>query len=245
MNHTKSKTVDFRYTKWIISSLLLMGLIFIFTTPAHARYKNKTYQPDKCYQDGYYCIKVKAGDTWNSLFDDPREREIVRRINRTNTGVHNFRYIAVPDDLSYLGYLDFSPFPQYRDTDGDKLIFIDLSDLAFGAYDENGDLVHWGPVSGGRGYCPDVRRACNTKKGTFKIYSRMPASHVSSIYPVETNGGAPMPYAMHYYRGFALHGSPTVPGYNASHGCVRLMVEDARWLNKEFVDIGTKIIVQN
>jgi len=32
---------------------------------------------------------------------------------------------------------------------------------------------------------------------------------------------------MFFHGGFALHGSPSVPGYNASHGCVRLFDDDA------------------
>ena len=60
-----------------------------------------------------------------------------------------------------------------------------------------------------------------------------------------------MPYCMHFFRGYALHGSSTVPGYRASHGCIRMFIEDARWLNEEFIDIpysdeykGTKVIIE-
>ncbi|MCX7124554.1 MAG: L,D-transpeptidase, partial [Gammaproteobacteria bacterium] len=41
---------------------------------------------------------------------------------------------------------------------------------------------------------------------------------------------------------FALHGS-TLPGYNASHGCVRLFFDDAKWLNQDFLNIGTRVTV--
>jgi lipoprotein-anchoring transpeptidase ErfK/SrfK len=46
-----------------------------------------------------------------------------------------------------------------------------------------------------------------------------------------------------------MHGSYTVPGYRASHGCVRMFNEDAQWLNKEFITLpgggkrGTRVIV--
>jgi lipoprotein-anchoring transpeptidase ErfK/SrfK len=40
---------------------------------------------------------------------------------------------------------------------------------------------------------------------------------------------------MYFHNGFALHGSYEVPGYNASHGCVRIFVNDAKWLNQDFV----------
>ena len=59
-----------------------------------------------------------------------------------------------------------------------------------------------------------------------------------------------MPYCMHFFRGYALHGSEVVPGFRDSHGCVRLFIEDAKWLNEEFIIvpraggiIGTRVIV--
>jgi lipoprotein-anchoring transpeptidase ErfK/SrfK len=35
-------------------------------------------------------------------------------------------------------------------------------------------------------------------------------------------------YPLHFLRGFALHGYPSVPAYPASHGCVRLPMWFAR-----------------
>lgn len=52
-----------------------------------------------------------------------------------------------------------------------------------------------------------------------------------------------MPYCMFFKGGYAIHASD-VPGYNASHGCVRVFYEDAEWLNREFADIGTSVIVR-
>lgn len=35
---------------------------------------------------------------------------------------------------------------------------------------------------------------------------------------------------IYFYQGWAVHGSPDVPAYPASHGCVRLSYEDMDWL---------------
>lgn len=35
---------------------------------------------------------------------------------------------------------------------------------------------------------------------------------------------------LYFHAGFAIHGSPSVPPYPASHGCVRVTRADARWL---------------
>ena len=138
--------------------------------------------------------------------------------------------------------MELSPFPLHKDTRGHKLLLVNLSLQAFGAYDASGNLVHWGPVSGGKGYCPDVGRNCNTSTGNFKVFRKQGPECKSSKFPIETNGGAPMPYCMHFNGGYALHGS-TLPGYHDSHGCVRLFFDDAKWLNQNFLTIGTPVIV--
>src|SRR5262249_496292 len=125
---------------------------------------------------------------------------------------------------------------------GDRTIIVKLDLKAFGAYDEDGNLVHWGPASGGKGWCPDVKHACVTATGSYKVYRVQGPDCVSTVFPIESHGGRPMPYCMHYYNGYALHGS-TLPGFNASHGCVRLFNDDAKWLNKHFVKVGSRVIV--
>ncbi len=128
----------------------------------------------------------------------------------------------------------YAPFPQ-RISSG-NLIKVDLRKLAWAAYDSQGYLVRWGPASGGKKYCPDIRRACRTVTGTYTIYRKQGPGCKSSRFPVG-RGGAPMPYCMHFHGGYAMHGGH-VPGYNASHGCIRLHHEDAQWLNQNFVQVG-------
>jgi len=72
----------------------------------------------------------------------------------------------------------------------------------------------------------------------FRVYNKEDHKCVSDIFPIG-KGGAKMPWCMFFYKGFALHGSDDIPGYRASHGCVRMFIRDAEWLNKNFVDIST------
>ena len=167
-----------------------------------------------------------------------------------NTGLYAGLRIAVPTNLANTDLLDISPFPATISAPNQKLIIVDPKTMAFGAYDANGNLVHWGPISAGQNYCSDIKRRCHTVTGTFHIYSKQGAGCKSKKFPIG-KGGAPMPYCMFFYNGFALHASTTVPGYNASHGCVRLFREDAQWLNTEFISLpgknggGTKVIVRS
>jgi lipoprotein-anchoring transpeptidase ErfK/SrfK len=128
---------------------------------------------------------------------------------------------------------------------GIKTVKINLSSHTWAAYSPNGDLIRSGRVSGGKNYCPDLHRGCRTPIGTYTVYSKQGAGCTSTKFPVG-KGGAKMPYCMFFKGGYAMHGSNAVPNYNASHGCVRMPVDDARWLNQEFVNVGsTRVRISN
>ena len=112
-----------------------------------------------------------------------------------------------------------------------------MENLTWSAYDDTGELIRSGHVSGGKDYCPDIDRECQTVTGTFTIYRKEGEDCKSTRFPVG-KGGAPMPYCMFFHGGYALHGSNSVPNYNASHGCVRMSPDDAQWLNEDFVQVG-------
>jgi lipoprotein-anchoring transpeptidase ErfK/SrfK len=115
--------------------------------------------------------------------------------------------------------------------------------LRWVAVDSNGKVVKSGVASGGRNYCPDIKRACRTPTGTFHVLSEGGASCRSSRYPVG-HGGAKMPYCMFFTSLYAIHGSYELPHYNASHGCIRVKPADAKWLQQNFIKIGTKVVVE-
>lgn len=216
----------------------LMAVFFTISAHAHGSYGKKY-----CKLTNYTCVKVKRGDTWASLFPNAQQREIVRKVNRMNIGLRTGMTIAIPKNLSRITLLDVAPLPKKISPPKGKKIKVSLNQLAWGAYDANGHLINWGPISGGKKYCADVKRGCKTISGTFKVYRKQGAGCKSSKYPLG-KGGAKMPYCMHFYRGFAMHGSNTVPGHHASHGCVRLFVSDARWLNQKFIQIGTRVVIR-
>jgi len=191
-------------------------------------------------------VNKKATDTWESLWPDARELEIVKKINRMNIKLRPDMIIAVPNNMANKTYMDYSPYPKKIEPPGEKVLIWDPQLLAWAAYNPDGSLVRWGPAVGGKGYCGDVGRGCRTRIGTFKILSKRGYNCRSGKYPVRKSGrsgGAHMPWFMLFdARGYGYHGSKNVPGYNASHGCVRLFIEDAEWLNKNFIDVGTKAI---
>jgi hypothetical protein len=222
-----------------------LALLLVFLTSisgvslasAQARYGQTL-----CQDPNFMCLKVQKGESWQSLFADPQLRDVVMRLNRVNIPLQPGMVIAIPNELSGVTVMDIAPFSKQIPATGKKLIVVDPAKYAWGAYDENGQLVKWGPAAGGKDYCPDTGSDCRTKTGEFTVYLEGTKHCKSSKFPLP-DGGAPMPYCMFFHGGYAIHASSDVPGYHASHGCVRVYLEDARWLNQEFVQPGTKVIV--
>lgn len=210
----------------------------------------KYFGPALCAYPQYQCITVKSGENWEKLFPDETQRDLVQRVNRTYNYLYSGKVLAVPRDLSKVTLIDLAPFPHTID-EQEKQVIVDQDKLAWAAYDATGHLVNWGPIASGRDKCPDSANACLTLTGIYRVFSKEDDKCKSDIFPIG-KGGAKMPYCMYFHKGFALHGSDDMPGYRASHGCVRMFVRDAKWLNHEFVEtsneknnnMGTKVVVR-
>lgn len=235
---------------------LLRGMILLtFFFVAHSvAWSQVRFGETLCNSADYFCIKVKSNETWESLFPNEEERDIIKRVNRMNISLRPGIIIAIPKNIDRLTIYDVSPFPRYVEPDGEKTIYVSQKQLAWGAYDEKGELLWWGPLSSGSGHCKGLDGTCITPAGSFRVIRKQDIACISTAFPMRINGengGAEMPYCMHFFRGYALHGSDTVPGYRASHGCVRIFVEDARWLNEEFIELpgdgakGTRVVVDS
>jgi len=79
------------------------------------------------------------------------------------------------------------------------------------------------------------RPGYSTPLGRFRIYSKV-LNEWSHKY------NAPMPYSSYFTGGIALHQSADVPGYPASHGCVRVPASWARDVWRA-APIGRQVIV--
>lgn len=135
---------------------------------------------------------------------------------------------------------------------GEKVIIVDPRIHEFGAYSPSGELLRSGTATAGSNWCRDLHRPCRTRAGSFRIFSLGSVHCKSHKFPLP-HGGAPMPYCMFFNGGQGLHGSNEVVRGNISHGCVRLHVDDARWLRFKFVEgpssgnhyRGTRVIVRH
>ena len=204
------------------------------------------FGPKLCENASFECIKVQNNESWEKKFPDENQRDLVQRLNRTYNRLYPGQLLVLPKDLAKATLLDLAPFP-HQISDHEKQIIVDQDKLAWAAYNSNGELVKWGPIASGRDKCPDSANSCRTLTGMYRIFSKEGPDCQSDIFPIG-RGGAKMPYCMFFHKGYALHGSEDIPGYRASHGCVRMFTRDAKWLNYEFAESdhgdspGTKVV---
>jgi hypothetical protein len=115
--------------------------------------------------------------------------------------------------------LAVSPFPREIESVKDipKLVLVSRKVQAFGAY-ESGKLVFWGPTSTGK-------KSTRTPAGLFHTNWRAKSKR-STVNP---NWILPWAFNLDLKEGIAFH-QYDLPGYPASHGCVRLLESDAKWV---------------
>jgi len=112
--------------------------------------------------------------------------------------------------------------------EGPMLLNVSLARQRITIYDKNG-VVTSAPISSGR-------KGYSTPKGIFSILQKS-RTHFSNLY-----GGAPMPFMQRLtWSGVALHAGQ-LPGYPASHGCIRMPYGFARTLFS-MTKLGARVVV--
>lgn len=88
------------------------------------------------------------------------------------------------------------------------------------------DQFEWNVSTGRKGY--------TTPSGNFQPYL-LKSMHYSSKYE-----NAPMPHSIFFHGGYAIHATDAVDklGRPASHGCIRLSPQNAKWLFRLVKDYG-------
>jgi hypothetical protein len=135
-------------------------------------------------------------------------------------------------------------FPVKAAATGQKQFIFDPKAFAWAAYDAEGNRLMTGGASGGKDRCDENQnQSCRTATGIFRVYNRRGADCRSGEYPVETTGGAKMPYCTYFFQGYTVHAAYEVPYANTSHGCVRVLPSAAKWLYDNFLTVGTQVTI--
>lgn len=143
---------------------------------------------------------------------------VVLKINRIGPRhIRKGRMLVVPDPIG--DFMALSPFPHQIEAIQTipKLLLISCRVQAFGAY-EFGQLIRWGPTSTGRKVAP-------TPAGLYHANwkSKKKRSTVNRKWLLRWC------FNLDTVRGISIH-QYDLPGYPASHACVRLLGQDAYWV---------------
>ncbi|MEO6730853.1 MAG: L,D-transpeptidase [Ferruginibacter sp.] len=229
----------------IVLKLILVAFIFMqCNQPGIIDVKNARHKAAKKRTlpktVGYHFENYRE---WVKNNKNSDKEPIVLAVNRTdNNNIAKMDSIIVPNDLTgdKESYLPF-PFKVGAIEEIEKIIFFSYSTQTFGAY-EFGDLIYSGPVNMGRKNDP-------TPSGLY--FTNWKAEKTTSTFNDEwdlrwnVNIENKLGIGWHQYE---------LPGYPASHSCLRLQEKDARllydwaeqWImdDKEIVKAqGTPVIV--
>lgn len=204
----------------ILMSVMLL-LLYSCSGPTSKEHAVKVKQRNPPATKGFHFANAKQWLAQNDSNGNKAFKDIVLAVNRTDA--ENFPKmdsVIVPNDLSGDPefYLPF-PFSVSAIKQINKIIFFSYPAQAFAAY-ENGELVYTGPVNMGR-------KEDLTPTGLF--FANWKAEKTNSTFNDEwelrwnVNIENKLGVGWHQY---------SLPGYPASHSCLRLQENDARSLYK-------------
>ncbi|TRO65246.1 L,D-transpeptidase [Christiangramia sabulilitoris] len=169
----------------------------------------------------YSIDSLKTKEQIDSLLNTYTEGQLqtILALNRVEQNrLRPERPIIIPDCLSE-DLNTYSPFPNNVSLLSciPKTVLISKRVQAFALY-EHGELIKWGPVSTGKS---STRTPSGLNYGNYKAKRKVSTVDPSWI----------LPYYFNFmnFEGVGVH-QYELPGYPASHGCVRLYMDDARYI---------------
>ncbi len=171
---------------------------------------------------GYAAYAIKGVDSAVKIFKrkyTPEEQYTILALNRLDAKhIGRADTLIIPEKLE-ADFMAYSPYPTNVEAIKDipKIIFFSYAIQAFGAY-ENGKLVYWGPTSMGAKIHPTpVGLDFANWKGRTIISTVNPKWKLNWNFNIANKDGV----GWHEYD---------LPGYPASHSCLRLLATQAKWL---------------
>ncbi|WP_332454760.1 L,D-transpeptidase [Chryseobacterium aquaticum] len=192
-----------------------------------AEAEEKESIPPAIQENGFYNAFAipkdkKKRDSLYSIFSKKyteRERYAILALNRLDSkSKWNSDTLVVPVKIDTT-LMAYSPFPMQLDvlSNVKKFVVFSYPIQAYAVY-SNGALVKWGPTSMGK-------KAAQTTRGLmFANWKKKLA-----ISTVKSEWKLPYNFNIHNTHGIGWH-QYDLPGYPASHSCLRLLMNDAMWL---------------
>jgi lipoprotein-anchoring transpeptidase ErfK/SrfK len=195
--------------------------------------------------DTYHTVTIATTNASKELTDlvGKDNLQMVLEVNRIDAAnIKKGAVVIIPNDFSDTAAL--SPFPATLSVASDipKLMMVDQAVQAFAIY-ESGALVRWGAVSSGKQSTPTANKLYFTNWKGKEVHSSFSDEWILKWnFNLDNKEGI----GMHQYE---------MPGYPASHSCVRMFGSDAEWIynwadqwvlsddEQTVVQYGTPVIV--
>ncbi len=204
---------------------LFLALFFLCLPLEHSR-----AQANPENLSGFHPHQVVLGDSLYRLYGkdlNPELMKLIMNVNRIDPEhLVIGRTILLPDDIHNLPY--YCPVPTRMETArGEKRKVYVFLDIQYFAVYEYGRLVFWGPISTADGKAnPKNGNIHTTHLGIFHVLLK-DSKHKSNDPECL---GAPMPYAVKLTESGMFMHQQSLPGRPGSHGCIRLLMQDAMQL---------------
>ena len=157
-------------------------------------------------------------DSFKSRFSDAQQK-VIYSLNRIEARrLRVGKNVVIPDTL-FDDIFNYSPFPKQLQllSDIPKTVLISQRVQGIALY-ENGKLIKWGPVSSGKKSTPTPN---GLHYGNFKAREKVSTVDDAWLLPFYFN--------FMNFEGVGVH-QYELPGYPASHACVRLDMADAKYI---------------
>ncbi|WP_437360582.1 L,D-transpeptidase [Olivibacter jilunii] len=216
-----------KHVHWILVTLS-MGLLIACSENRQTNDQTDIGKPERktpkinLYSGGYKTFVIKDNDTAFKSFKKrytAQQQHVILALNRIDfNNFNNVDSLLIPDSVQ-TDINSYTPFPltvkELKPVD--KMVFFSYPIQAFAAY-ENGQLIRWGPSSMGSKKYP-------TKTG-LSFTNWKAEEHVSTA---DDEWLLRWNFNIRNKEGIGWH-QYTMPGYPASHSCLRLLENDAKWL---------------
>lgn len=206
-------------------AILTLGFFFPVLIACNEPQQKKTVfvkkikQPPQRQQPKTFTYQLTKATQWLAANKDSSQLQIALAVNRTDkAGFAQMDSVIIPTDLSGdIAY--YLPFPlQVAVLEPvDKIVFFSYPTQTFAAY-ENGILMYTGPTNMGRKKDP-------TPTGLF--YTNWKAEQTTSTFNDEWD--LKWNFNIENKLGVGWH-QYALPGYPASHSCLRMQEKDARFM---------------